>query len=86
MNGLRKFLWSIVLCVMLYTFACVTVNIYFPAEQVESIAGEIVNDIRGEEGLDEQTSLRQTNPSFLQRAETELSKNPQTQTATLGGL
>ena len=68
MNGLRKFLWWTVLCVMLYTFACVTVNIYFPAEQVESIAGEIVNDIRGQEGLDEQTSLRNTNPSFLQRA------------------
>jgi hypothetical protein len=53
---------------MLYAFACVTVNIYFPAEQVESIAGEIVNDIRGQEGLDEQTSLRNTNPSFFRRA------------------
>ena len=68
MNGLRKYLWSTVLCVMLYAFACVTANIYFPAEQVESIAGEIVNDIRGQEGLDEQTSLRNTNPSFLRRA------------------
>ena len=28
--------------------ACVTVNIYFPAEKVESVAGEIVRDIRGE--------------------------------------
>lgn len=28
-------------------FACVTINIYFPAEKVESVAGEIVNDIRG---------------------------------------
>jgi hypothetical protein len=53
---------------MLYAFACVTVNIYFPADQVESIAGEIVNDIRGQEGLDEQTSLINTNPSFLRRA------------------
>jgi len=29
-------------------FACVTINIYFPAEKVESIAGDIVNDIRGQ--------------------------------------
>lgn len=28
-------------------FACVTVNIYFPAEKVESVAGEIVKDVRG---------------------------------------
>jgi len=28
-------------------FACVTINIYFPAEKVESVAGDIVNDIRG---------------------------------------
>ena len=27
--------------------ACVTINIYFPAEKVESVAGEIVNEIRG---------------------------------------
>ncbi len=29
-------------------FACVTINIYFPAEKVESVAGDIVNDIRGQ--------------------------------------
>lgn len=28
-------------------FACVTINIYFPAEKVETVAGEIVEDIRG---------------------------------------
>lgn len=76
MDGLRKLLWSSVLCVMLYAFACVTVNIYFPAEQVESIAGEIVNDIRGQEGLEEQTSLRNTNPFFLRRALLLLSPSP----------
>jgi len=32
---------------MIILFACVTINIYFPAEKVESVAGEIVNDIRG---------------------------------------
>jgi hypothetical protein len=53
---------------MIHTFACITVNIYFPAEQVESIAGEIVNDIRSQKGTEEQTSLRNKMPSFLQRA------------------
>ncbi len=32
---------------MITLFACVTINIYFPAEKVESVAGEIVDDIRG---------------------------------------
>ena len=27
--------------------SCVTINIYFPAEKVESVAGDIVDDIRG---------------------------------------
>jgi hypothetical protein len=31
-------------------FACVTINIYFPAEKVESVAGEIVDEIRGKKG------------------------------------
>jgi uncharacterized protein YdbL (DUF1318 family) len=34
----------------LAVFACVTINIYFPAEQVESVAGEIVDEIRGKKG------------------------------------
>ncbi|MCF8104903.1 MAG: YdbL family protein [Desulfohalobiaceae bacterium] len=28
---------------------CVTINIYFPAEEVESVAGEIVDDVRKDE-------------------------------------
>ncbi len=31
------------------TLACVTINIYFPAEKVESVAGKIVDEIRGPE-------------------------------------
>jgi hypothetical protein len=34
-------------CGILLIGACVTINIYFPAEKVESVAGEIVEDIRG---------------------------------------
>ncbi|MGD2270949.1 MAG: DUF1318 domain-containing protein [Desulfobacterales bacterium] len=40
--GRMAFLFSILLIL-----ACVTINIYFPAEKVESVAGEIVEDIRG---------------------------------------
>ena len=37
-------------CIFTLTlFACVTINIYFPAEKVESVAGKIVDDIRGNE-------------------------------------
>jgi uncharacterized protein YdbL (DUF1318 family) len=51
---------------MVFFLACVTVNIYFPAEQVETMAGEIVDEIRGQEGAEEQTSLINTEPSFVQ--------------------
>jgi hypothetical protein len=37
-------------------FACVTINIYFPAEKVESVAGEIVEDIRGSQSQEEKES------------------------------
>jgi hypothetical protein len=42
----------------LLIFACVTINIYFPAEKVESVAGEIVKDIRGTKGSDEGDSSK----------------------------
>lgn len=43
----RKVLWMTVSCLSLMIFACVTINIYFPAEEVKSVAGKIVDDIRG---------------------------------------
>lgn len=42
-----KPIWVLILCMAIFIFACVTINIYFPAEKVESVAGDIVNDIRG---------------------------------------
>jgi len=36
------------LVITLVVWACVTINIYFPAEKVESIAGEIVSEVRGQ--------------------------------------
>ena len=64
----QKLLWSTILCMMVFVLACVTVNIYFPAEQVETMAGEIVDEIRGQEGAEEQTFLMNTESSFVQRA------------------
>jgi len=40
------------LVVLAVVGACVTINIYFPAEKVESVAGEIVQDIRGRDGAE----------------------------------
>ena len=64
----QKLLWSTILCMMLFVVACVTVNIYFPAEQVETMAGEIVDEIRGQEGAEEQSFLIETEPSLVQSA------------------
>jgi len=55
MKRFRKPLW-IAGCTGLLLFACVTINIYFPAEKVESVAGEIVDDVRGRTGQDQEGS------------------------------
>jgi hypothetical protein len=47
-------------------FACVTINIYFPAEKVESVAGEIVNEIR-ESGGEQEKTIKNEKTSFLQQ-------------------
>ena len=44
--------WMTFAVVSLCFFACVTINIYFPAERVESVATEIVDDVRGRESRD----------------------------------
>jgi uncharacterized protein YdbL (DUF1318 family) len=47
MKMFQKPMWMAMVFAMIALFACVTINIYFPAEKVESVAGDIVNDIRG---------------------------------------
>jgi uncharacterized protein YdbL (DUF1318 family) len=47
MKMFQKPVWTAMVFAMITLFACVTINIYFPAEKVESVAGEIVDDIRG---------------------------------------
>jgi uncharacterized protein YdbL (DUF1318 family) len=60
----RRVFWTAILGPMIFVFACVTINIYFPAEKVESVAGEIVHDVRGPE---KKTSPKGDQSSFLQK-------------------
>jgi len=47
MRKKQNLLWTAAVVITLTLFACITINIYFPAEKVESVAEDIVNDIRG---------------------------------------
>jgi hypothetical protein len=65
----RKTLWLMALfSSALFIVACVTINIYFPAEKVESVAGKIVDEIRGQQGSEEEKSLQRDKKSFLSGA------------------
>ncbi len=64
---IRNPLWVVIPCFLLFFFACVTINIYFPAEKVESVAGEIVDEIRGQSGGDEQQPPGEQKDSFLRK-------------------
>lgn len=48
MTKLSHVFWTMILGIGVTFLACVTINIYFPAEKVESVAGEIVDEIRGQ--------------------------------------
>jgi hypothetical protein len=55
----QKAVWIILFSIAFFAlacvaFACVTINIYFPAEKVESAAGEIVRDVRGQKESDKE--------------------------------
>ena len=52
---------------VLTLFACVTINIYFPAEKVESVAGEIVDEIRGKKGSSDEKSPSHDESSYLMK-------------------
>ncbi len=52
MKFTRRRFFPVTLLFCLALGACVTINIYFPAEEVEAVAGEIVHDIRGNEEID----------------------------------
>jgi len=65
MRRYRQPLMIVLTCVVLSFFACVTVNIYFPAEKVETVAGEIVTDIRGAGDKEQSSSVQPGDTSFL---------------------
>jgi hypothetical protein len=73
MNKGKKTLRALILGVMILTFACVTINIYFPAEKVESVAGEIVKDIRGQ---DKEKPVKDDKTSFWRNVLCCLEANP----------
>ena len=66
MKFYRRTLLTAVLLFLVLTFACVTINIYFPAEKVESVAGEIVNEIR-ESGGEQEKSIKKEKTSFFKQ-------------------
>ena len=49
-----KAVWIVLFCAAFLVLACVTINIYFPAEKVESVADEIVRDVRGQNATEKE--------------------------------
>ncbi len=52
-----KAIWGTIFIFALFMMACITINIYFPAEKVESAAKEIVEEIRGHVEDDEKEKI-----------------------------
>ena len=63
----KRVLFIGVIGVFIAIAACVTINIYFPAEKVESVAGEIVNEIRGNEETPDKDMLEDKGSFLLKR-------------------
>lgn len=73
MKSMKKTLRIASLFFLCTLFACVTINIYFPAEKVETVAQDIVDDIRGREGTTDAPSKLEEKESFFQSIRTCLS-------------
>jgi hypothetical protein len=71
-----KTLYILILGAAIFIFACVTINIYFPAEKVESVAGDIVNDIRGPRSGEEEKPQGNDKSSLLRKTFLALSPSP----------
>jgi uncharacterized protein len=63
MKNNRRLMGIFVFVLAAGLYACVTVHIYFPAEKVESVAGEIVKDVRG----DMETPIKNDKSSHLRQ-------------------
>jgi len=66
MKIIRRPVWMTLMLFSLLIFACVTINIYFPAEKVEAVAGEIVDDIRGQKPTEDKP-LKNENSNIINR-------------------
>jgi hypothetical protein len=64
MKNFRRPVRMTLLIFTLMVFACVTINIYFPAEKVESVAGEIVDEIRGQKPINEKAPQNEKSDLF----------------------
>ena len=71
-----KPVWVLILVTAIFIFACVTINIYFPAEKVESVAGDIVNDIRGPGSGEEEKPQGKDKSSLLRKTMLALAPSP----------
>lgn len=66
MKSYKEFLWIGIVSFSLFLFSCVTINIYFPAEKVESVAGEIVDEIRDRKAGEKGSSFKNPKDYLLQ--------------------
>jgi uncharacterized protein YdbL (DUF1318 family) len=68
-----ELLYGSMLTLSLFLLACVTINIYFPAEKVKSAAGEIVDDIRNRKPHEKHSGTEQQRFYAMQRIKRALS-------------
>ncbi len=66
---MKKWYRSLLICSFAFVAACVTINVYFPAAEVESAAEKVVNEILGgdenQPESDEQSNLIQKMNQFV---------------------
>jgi hypothetical protein len=62
---LRRLIWISFLYFSIFIFSCVTINIYFPAEKVESVAEDIVDEIRDREAVDKESRFNHPKDRLL---------------------
>jgi hypothetical protein len=62
---LRKPVGGVIGCMIFAIVACVTINIYFPAEKVQSVAEDIVNEVTGKTGDEGDPAPKGDKNSFL---------------------
>ncbi|MEE4354478.1 MAG: DUF1318 domain-containing protein [Desulfatiglans sp.] len=74
-HGLTR-AWMFVLFPLMFVIACVTVNIYFPAEKVESVAEEIVDEIRGNSQEERENPQKNDETSLFRKTLWALSVSP----------